>query len=366
MQRVTIYPQLVGIVLKDGQYQRLLTTGKHWLWWGEKLRLYNRTQRVDPPFDLGILLEDEAFVQETQLVEVKENELCLHYKDGFFYEVLTPGRYAFWNSVVERRFEIQNLEDPASAQKLSKTLRKHPAIQRHLWTFVVASFQRGLLFIDSELQGELGPGLHYFWRNGQNIAVETTEVRTLQLEISGQEILTRDKAAVRMNFFAQYQVVDVTKALVDNQNAKQQLYMALQLALREYVGTRTLDELLANKERVQEHVLSEVQERAQALGLQLNSAGIRDIILPGEMKEIMNQVMIAEKTAQANTILRREETAATRTLLNTAKLMEENPMLLRLKEMEYVERIAEKVNSISLAGGSQVLDQLRDIFVRKS
>lgn len=366
MQRVTIYPQLVGIVLKDGQYQRLLTTGKHWLRWGEKLRLYNRTQRVETPFDLGVLLEDEAFVQEIQLVDVQENELCLHFKDGLFFEVLTPGRYAFWNSVIERRFEIQKLENPASAQQLSKSLRQKAAIQRHLWVYSVSNYERGLLFIDSELQGEIGPGLHYFWRNGQNIQVETTDLRTQQLELSGQEMLTRDKAAVRMNFYAQYQVVDIRKALVDNRNVQQQLYMALQLALREYVGTRTLDELLANKERVQEQVLAEVQEYIRDLGLKLNSAGIRDIILPGEMKEIMNQVLIAEKTAQANTILRREETAATRTLLNTAKLMEDNPMLLRLKEMEYVERIADKVNSISLAGGGQVLDQLREIFVRKS
>ena len=84
--------------------------------------------------------------------------------------------------------------------------------------------------------------------------------------------------------------------------------------------------------------------------VEVNDFGIRDIILPGDVKEIMNQVLIAEKKAQANIIMRREETASTRSLLNTAKLMEENAMLWKLKEMEYVEKIADKISNISVSG----------------
>jgi hypothetical protein len=79
----------------------------------------------------------------------------------------------------------------------------------------------------------------------------------------------------------------------------------------------------------------------------------------------MNQVLVAQKKAEANVIMRREETASTRSLLNTAKLMEENSMLFKLKEMEYVEKIADKINSISLSGGNQIVDQLKEIFVPK-
>jgi regulator of protease activity HflC (stomatin/prohibitin superfamily) len=137
----------------------------------------------------------------------------------------------------------------------------------------------------------------------------------------------------------------------------------MQLALREFVGALSLDELLDKKENISAAVLEAVSEKASALGVTLQGSGIRDIILPGEMKDIMNQVLIAEKKAQANTIMRREETASTRSLLNTAKLMEENAMLFKLKEMEYVEKIAEKINNISLSGGSLLVDQLKDIFV---
>jgi hypothetical protein len=79
----------------------------------------------------------------------------------------------------------------------------------------------------------------------------------------------------------------------------------------------------------------------------------------------MNQVLVAEKRAQANVIMRREETASTRSLLNTAKLMEENAMLFKLKEMEYVEKIAEKIEHLSLASGSNLGEQLNQLFVHK-
>lgn len=152
------------------------------------------------------------------------------------------------------------------------------------------------------------------------------------------------------------------KALTENQDYKKQLHVTLQLALREYVGTLTLDEILERKEEVADFIMGSVREKSVDYGIELSDGGIRDIILPGEVKEIMNQVLVAQKRAQANIITRREETASTRSLLNTAKLMEDNTMLFKLKEMEYVEKIADKINTISLSGGGQVVDQLKEIF----
>jgi regulator of protease activity HflC (stomatin/prohibitin superfamily) len=87
--------------------------------------------------------------------------------------------------------------------------------------------------------------------------------------------------------------------------------------------------------------------------------GVKDIILPGDMKDILGKVVEAEKLAQANVIRRREETNATRSLLNAAKVMEDNPTALRLKELESLEKVTEKVGNISVYGGLDgVLDQL--------
>ena len=175
--------------------------------------------------------------------------------------------------------------------------------------------------------------------------------------------MTADKAAVRINFFCQYKIVDAIKAVTEVKEYDKQLYILLQLALREYTGGLTLDEMLGKKEEVGPYIIEKLQSKCDELGLQLITAGIRDIILPGEIRDIMNQVLVAEKKAQANTIFRREETASTRSLLNTAKLMEENEILFRLKELEYIERISDKISGISINGGTQVLEQLKQLFL---
>jgi regulator of protease activity HflC (stomatin/prohibitin superfamily) len=139
--------------------------------------------------------------------------------------------------------------------------------------------------------------------------------------------------------------------------------VSFQLALRAYVGTMNFDELLEKKEGIAPYVMQAVEAKAEELGVTVAGFGIRDIVLPGDVKEIMNQVLVAEKQAQANTIMRREETASTRSLLNTAKLMEENAMLWKLKEMEYVEKIAEKISNISVSGNGMLIEQLKQIFL---
>ncbi|MEN8123238.1 MAG: slipin family protein, partial [Bacteroidota bacterium] len=200
------------------------------------------------------------------------------------------------------------------------------------------------------------------WNNESTIKVVKADLRQLQLEVAGQELLTKDKAAIRINFYTQYKVIDVKKALLENKDYEKQLYIAMQLVLRAYVGTYTLDELLERKESIAEAVFENVKTAASKLGVRVLTSGIRDVILTGDMKEIMNQVLVAQKKAQANTITRREETASTRSLLNTAKLMEENDMLFKLKEMEYVEKIADKIGEITVSGNGGMVKQLKDIF----
>ena len=102
--------------------------------------------------------------------------------------------------------------------------------------------------------------------------------------------------------------------------------------------------------------------KEQELYVKIEQAGVKDIILPGEIREIMNTVLVAEKRAQANVIMRREEVASTRSLLNTAKMMDENKTLYKLKELEYVERICENVGNITLNGSGDILSQLTAVL----
>lgn len=171
------------------------------------------------------------------------------------------------------------------------------------------------------------------------------------MEVSGQEILTKDKVSLRINLSAAYLIKDVLRMTAALADPEAYLYKELQFGLRAAVGTRTLDELLENKNVIDEIVFAYISEKMTDFGITVQSVGVKDIILPGDMKIILGKVVEAEKVAQANLIKRREETAATRSLLNTAKVMEDNPTALRLKELEVLEKVTENIDKISVFGG---------------
>jgi regulator of protease activity HflC (stomatin/prohibitin superfamily) len=183
------------------------------------------------------------------------------------------------------------------------------------------------------------------------LKTELVDRRVQTMEVSGQDILTRDKVSLRVNLTALWQVGDAVKARGELQNFVEFVYKELQFALREAVGGRTLDEMLGAKGELDREIGNTARASIERHGILLNSVGIKDVILPGEMKEILNRVVEAEKVAQANLIKRREETAATRSLLNTARLMDENPTLMRLKELETLEKVTEKVDKLTVFGG---------------
>jgi regulator of protease activity HflC (stomatin/prohibitin superfamily) len=230
--------------------------------------------------------------------------------------------------------------------------------------YEIASYESGFLFYDHVLQRELSPGKYYFWRGPVSVMVKNIDLRQQQMDLIGQEMMTEDKVTLRINFVCQYKIVKPLRAL-EMKSFDEQIHIQLQLLLREYVGTLKLDDLLKRKQDAASFVLSRLREQEEAFGVQFLSAGVKDVVLPGDMKEILNTVLLAEKKAQANLITRREETASTRSLLNTAKLMDENETLFRLKELEFLEKICEKIGSISLSGGGDLLERLNSLLGEK-
>jgi regulator of protease activity HflC (stomatin/prohibitin superfamily) len=362
MYSVRVHAGKVGLVFKNGNYIRVITAGKHWVKFREEVLIQDLTQAFTAPKALEILLKDVALANMLTVVEVKDNEIVLIYENNNFKRVLTAGRYAFWNSLIAYKFVTADLSKIEITEAISKTLFSNMQLRQYIRTFEVAAFECAIMIVDDKFVKILEHGTYHFWKNEQTIKIAKADMRQLQLEIAGQELLTKDKAAVRINFYAQYKVTDIETALMRNKDYEKQLYITLQLALRAFIGAYTLDELLEQKETIAEAVLQDVKTQATVLGVKVLHTGMRDVILPGDMKDIMNQVLIAHKKAQANVVTRREETASTRSLLNTAKLMEDNGMLFKLKEMEYVEKIAYKIGEITVAGNGNVIEQLKDIF----
>jgi regulator of protease activity HflC (stomatin/prohibitin superfamily) len=152
-----------------------------------------------------------------------------------------------------------------------------------------------------------------------------------------------------------YEIVDAAAARTGVGDVNGYLYRALQIAVRQSLARRTLEEALAEKTDIDEAVSAEVRREMEVYGVRVGGIALKDIILPGDIRDILNQVVTAEKQAQANPIHRREKTAATRSLLNTAKPMEDNPLLVRLKEIETLEKIADRVEKIAVVGGLNAL-----------
>jgi regulator of protease activity HflC (stomatin/prohibitin superfamily) len=198
----------------------------------------------------------------------------------------------------------------------------------------------GVLFYDGKYVDTLAPGLYAFWKGPAEAKLVEVDLRETMLDVGGQEIMTADKVTLRLNAVATYRVTDARKAVTVVDDVRQALYREAQLALRAVVGAKELDSFLTAKDGVAKELEEILRQRAGALGVEILAVGIRDVILPGDMKELMNKVTEAKKAAEANLIVRREETAAMRSQANTAKLLEGNPTLMRLRELEVLEKVA--------------------------
>jgi regulator of protease activity HflC (stomatin/prohibitin superfamily) len=352
--RVKVAQYERALVYRDRDLESVLGPGSHRV---RRSKLYVQTYNVNVPElmlpNADVLLAEARAILEpyVQVVELGDREVGLVYKNGRLGGVLAPGtRQLYWRGPVDVRVDVRDLSSESVLDADTARVLKRIGSSDMINTVEVPDTSVGLLIVEGELREVLKPGLSAYWKYQRNLRVELVDLRLQTMEVAGQEILTRDKVSLRVNLTALWQVTDAVKARANVSNFVDYVYKELQFALREAVGTRTLDELLTDKGAIDREVAASAG-KLEASGLAVRSVGVKDIILPGEMKTILNQVVEAEKVAQANLIRRREETAATRSLLNTARLMEENPTLLRLKELETLEKVTEKVDKITVYNG---------------
>ncbi|WIT14444.1 slipin family protein [Paucibacter sediminis] len=372
IKRVTVKKNERGLLLRNGDFERVLQPGTHWLFAGldqlqVELFAIGAPAFVHPLTDYLLAKEPAVVEAEFVRVELNANQVGLRSENGVLVELLPPDtRRLYWKGLVDVRVEVIDLASsielsPALTARLLQTQLRPRSITGLAGALqvVVPEHGAGLLWVDGKVERLLGAGSFAFWKFNRNVSVDLVDLRLQAVEVTGQEILTRDKVALRLNLSATWRYSDVLSAYKALAKPAEHLYRELQFGLRAAVGTRSLDELLENKGVIDEVVTAQVKAKLAALGLELTSVGVKDIVLPGEMKTILAQVVEAGKSAEANVIRRREETAATRSLLNTAKVMEDNPVALRLKELETLERVAERIDKISVFGGlDQVLNGL--------
>jgi regulator of protease activity HflC (stomatin/prohibitin superfamily) len=309
-------------------------------------------------FERALLRERaDLAAQHLTVLEAEDGEVAVLMREGALHAVARGGkeRGIYWTDAGPwqiKRFALTGrLEVPDE-------LRAH--IERGGWAQVVVKAtvepgQVGLLTIGGVFMGTLDPGVHLFWNLGRNVAVKLIDTRWKVSEVNGQEVLTADRVTIRVNIAANYRVTDPVKAASTVDDFAEALHRALQFAFRRTLGVRTLDQMLAEKVSVDAEAADKVRAEMAEIGIEVGEIALKDVILPGEMREILNRVVAASKEAEANVIRRREETAATRSLRNTAKVMAEHPVMLRLKELEALDAIAGKVKNLTVLNGTEGL-----------
>ena len=372
IKKISVRKDQLALLSRNGDYYKVLHAGEHilpWLNTPEVLLITLDGSEVPDVLADYLRRFQPDWVEKYCLVaDLSEIEAGALYMDGILLEILPPStRRLYWrveDDLTLVRMNTQQVQVQTEVMNAVLQPRRKGAVKGRdaILTVQVPAWHVGVLKIDGETQALLPPGLTAYWKINHLVEAEVVDTRLQVLEVSGQEILTKDKVNLRINLAANWRYSDVLLAFSQLTKPIDHLYRELQFALREAVGTRTLDELLEDKQVIDDVVSEQVKSRMLPFGMEIASLGVKDIVLPGDMKNILAQLVEAEKSAQANVIRRREETAATRSLLNTAKVMENNPVALRLKELETLERVAERIDNISVFGGlDQVLHGLVNI-----
>jgi regulator of protease activity HflC (stomatin/prohibitin superfamily) len=370
MTDVTVKDGERALLTRNGRLERVLEPGRHRLFdplralKAEVLNVVRAEFSADRYAVLKTARPDLA-AELFEAVETKADEIAIVSLDGRPVHLMTPWQIrVYWK--VATRIDVERIDiasDPRiDARHLSMIERNRPTIVTEA---VVENHEVGLLYVEGRLVERLAPGRHAFWVVGRKVEVKRLDLRPQAIEITAQEMLTKDRIALRVTLTAFRRVVDAERVVATVPDVDAWLYRLVQFAIREAVAGRTLDEVLSAKAALDAELRDYVRARVADSGVEVTELGVKDVILPGEIRELVNKVVEAERVAKANLIRRQEETAATRSLLNTAKLMEENPLLLRLKELESLERLVEKVGRIDLhAGDGQGLDALLTGLVR--
>jgi len=204
---------------------------------------------------------------------------------------------------------------------------------RSCFQFVtVWEYEKGLKYRKGRFQEVLGPGRYLIYRASSHIV--RIDIRPQYATITGQEVLSADSVALKVSLAVRYAVDDPVAAINNNKDYFNSLYLLTQIALRDIIGSKPIDELLENRKSFDDMLAEKCRHDVEELGLKLLSINIRDITFPGELKKVFALVVKARKEGLAALERARGETAALRNLANAAKVLENNPSLLQLRMIQ--------------------------------
>lgn len=199
---------------------------------------------------------------------------------------------------------------------------------------VVYEWEQGLIYKNGKFDRLVPPGRYWILRSAT--MVRKLDMRPRFVSIPGQEVLSSDGATLRVTLAARYEIVDPAQAANKVENYAEALYLHLQLGLREIIGNKKIDEVLATRGQLGDTLMDMTRAAIDDLGLRLLSVNVKDITFPASLQRLFAQVLQAQKEGQAALEKARGETAALRHLANAASLVERNPALFQLRLLQQV------------------------------
>lgn len=333
-----------AIVWKGGQPHALLGAGEQRLARDKELKVefFSRREPWLRHASLDILKNYAPLAAEVEFLELSDTQRALVWQDKRFSGILMPGLYAWWKGLVDLRCEVKDIgeNDGRFEHEKFEVIAAHRDGPANMKIFTVSPDAATIRKTNGREPELLPPGRYAYWNGTGESKYLIVDLREKTLDINGQDIMTADKVTLRLNVSLAYHVTDAIRYATVAEDPQQSLYREAQLLLRAAVGGRELDALLADKDSLSKELAEALIPKGEFYGLRIGSLGVRDIILPGDMKDLLNKVMEAKKAAEAAIITRREETSSMRHQLNTARMLSDNPALMRLRELETLEKVA--------------------------
>ncbi len=215
------------------------------------------------------------------------------------------------------------------------------------WFVKIAyEFERIVLYTLGKYQGLRGPGIVFVVPVFQTI--RKVDIRVITLDVPSQEVITNDNVTIRVNAVIYYKVMDANKAVNNVRNYNLATSQISQTTLRSVLGEHELDDLLANREKINQTLQSIIDSQTDPWGIKVSMVEIKDVELPETMKRAMAKQAEAERERRAKIIAAEGEFQASQKLLEAARIMSQNEITLQLRYLQTLVEVSAEKNSTTI------------------
>jgi regulator of protease activity HflC (stomatin/prohibitin superfamily) len=208
---------------------------------------------------------------------------------------------------------------------------------------ILREYERGVIFRLGRLLGAKGPGLFFIIPVVDRMV--KVDLRVVTLDIPAQEVITRDNVTVKVNAILFFRVLDPDKAIVAVEDYRRATFNIAQTTLRNVLGQSELDDLLANRDVINQKLQTIIDEHTEPWGVKVSIVEVKDVELPPGMQRAMAKQAEAEREKRAKIVHAQGEFAAAQQLAEAARLMSEQPAAIQLRYLQTLTEISVEKNS---------------------